>query len=59
MRTAPRYDDFARLFDAIIAVKTKVDIHNGAVALRVMADLAMERLAEAERAKKKETYVHS
>ncbi len=46
------YDDFSRLFDAIIAVKQKLDIHNGAVALRVMADLAMERLAEAERAKK-------
>ena len=45
------YDDFSRLFDAIIAVKTKLDIHNGAVALRVMADLAMERLA-AERTKK-------
>jgi len=42
------YDDFARLFDAIIAVKSKLDIHNGAVALRVMADLAMERLAEME-----------
>ena len=42
------YDDFARLFDAVIAVKQKLDIHNGAVALRVMADLAMERLAEAE-----------
>jgi len=43
------YDDFGRLFDAIIAVKSKLDIHNGAVALRVMADLAMERLAEIER----------
>jgi hypothetical protein len=41
-----RYDDFARLFDAAIAVKSRLDIHNGAVALRVMADLAMERLAE-------------
>ncbi len=39
------YDDFAPLFDAVIAVKQKLDIHNGAVALRVMADLAMERLA--------------
>ena len=48
------YDDFARLFDAVIAVKQKLDIHNGAVALRVMADLAMERLAEAERAKKRD-----
>ncbi len=46
------YDDFARLFDAIIAVKSKLDIHNGAVALRVMADLAMERLSEAESAKR-------
>jgi hypothetical protein len=43
------YDDFGRLFDAIIAVKSKLDIHNGAVALRVMADLAMERLAETDR----------
>ena len=43
------YDDFTRLFDAIIAVKSKLDIHNGAVALRVMADLAMERLGEIER----------
>ena len=43
------YDDFGRLFDAIIAVKSKLDIPNGAVALRVMADLAMERLAEIER----------
>ena len=39
------YDDFSRLFDTIIEVKAKLDIHNGAVALRVMADLAMERLA--------------
>ena len=39
------YDGFSRLFDTIIAVKSKLDIHNGAVALRVMADLAMERLA--------------
>ena len=44
------YDDFARLFDTIIAVKSKLDIHNGAVALRVMADLAMERLVEMEKA---------
>ncbi len=44
-----RYDDFGRLFDVIIAVKSKLDIQNGAVALRVMADLAMERLAEIER----------
>jgi len=43
------YDDFGRLFDAVIAVKSKLDIHNGAVALRVMADLAMERLAEIDR----------
>ena len=45
------YDDFARVYDTIIAVKQKLDIHNGAVALRVMADLAMERLAESEPAK--------
>ena len=45
------YDDFGRVFDTIIAVKQKLDIHNGAVALRVMADLAMERLAEGEPAK--------
>ena len=44
-----RYNDFGRLFDVLIAVKSKHDIHNGAVALRVMADLAMERLAEIER----------
>lgn len=37
------------LADGVIAVKSKLDIHNGAVALRVMADLAMERLAEIER----------
>ncbi len=38
------YDDFGRIFDAIVAVKEKHNIHNAAAALRVMADLAIERL---------------
>lgn len=44
-----RYDDFTSVFDATIAVKARLNIHNGAVALKAMADLAMERLAEIER----------
>lgn len=45
-RLAAHYRDFDLIFNAIIAVKEKHNIHNAAVALRVMADLAMERMAE-------------
>ena len=45
-RLAANYKDFDRIFEAIIAVKEKHNIHNSAVALRVMADLALERLAQ-------------
>jgi ribosomal silencing factor RsfS len=42
------YDDFERFFDAVIAVKQRSNVHNAAIALRLMADLAMERLAQLE-----------
>lgn len=41
-----RFEDFDRVFNAVVAVKQRRGVHNSAVALRMLADLAMERLAQ-------------
>jgi hypothetical protein len=38
--------DFERLFDACVRVKEQRNVHNTALAVRVMAELALERLEE-------------
>lgn len=43
-----RYTDFDAIFDAVVAVKDKRGVVNSALALVVMAELAMERLAQME-----------
>lgn len=40
--------DFDKVFDAIVAVKEKRNVHNTALALLEMAELAVQRLAEIE-----------
>lgn len=42
------YDDFNKLFDALIRVKDHANVYNSAIALRVMAELAIERIEEVE-----------
>jgi len=41
-----RYEDFGHFFDTLLAVKSVKGVHNTAVALRLMADLAGRALAE-------------
>ena len=41
-----RYADFDAIFDAIVAVKDQRSVLNSAMALRVMAELALERLSQ-------------
>lgn len=48
MTLVSHYRDFDAIFDAIVATKKARNVHNTAVALRVMADLAMERILELE-----------
>ena len=43
-----RLEDFNRIFDAIVAVKTKLNVHNTALAMRLMAEYALERLDQIE-----------
>ena len=43
-----RFEDFDLLFETVIAVKEHTNVHNSAIALRRMAELALERLAELE-----------
>ena len=43
-----RYEDFEKVFEAAVTVKARKKIHNSAIALRVMAELALERLAQLE-----------
>jgi len=50
MRMVAHYDDFDRVFKSLIAVKGASGIHNTAVALRTMAELAGEALAAREAA---------
>lgn len=38
--------DFDKLFDAIIAVKSKMNVHNTALAVKLMAQLALERIEQ-------------
>ncbi len=40
------YDDFSALFDAIVAVKDFKGVHNSAIALRLMAELAMKQIRD-------------
>jgi hypothetical protein len=44
------YDDFDRVFDAIIRVKEGLNVYNTALAFRMMATLAIERLEQIEAA---------
>lgn len=41
-----RYEDFDAVFDTLIAVKAATDTFNAGLALRFMADLALERLEQ-------------
>lgn len=50
MRMVAHYDDFDRFFKTLVAVKGVSGIHNTAVALRTMAELAGEALAAREAA---------
>ncbi len=50
MRVVAAYDDFDRFFKSLVAVKGASGIHNTAVALRTMAELAGEALAAREAA---------
>jgi hypothetical protein len=43
-----RYEDFDAVFDTLIAVKAATNTYNAGMALRLMADLALERLDELE-----------
>jgi len=43
-----RFEDFNAFFDAIVKVKAKFNIHNSAIALSRMVDLALERLEQIE-----------
>jgi hypothetical protein len=45
-----RFQDFDAVFDAVVAVKEKREVINSALALRVLAELAMERLQQLEAA---------
>ena len=42
------YEDFDALFDSIVRVKDHIGVHNTAVAIRSMAELAIERINETE-----------
>jgi len=42
------YQDFDRFFEAVVKTKTLKNITNTAIAIRAMADLALERIAELE-----------
>ena len=42
------YEDFSSIFDAIVKVKDHIGVHNTAVAIRAMAELAIERIEETE-----------
>lgn len=52
---AARFKDFDAVFEAIVRTKLKLDIHNSALALLVMAELAIERLDEMESTHEQET----
>lgn len=43
-----RYEDFDAIFDVLIAIKAERGVMNSALALLVMAELALERLAQIE-----------
>ena len=40
------YEEFGRLFDALVLVKERNNVFNSAVALRDLVDLALERLEQ-------------
>ena len=48
VRLLASLDDFDRFFETAVAVKEKLNIQNTATAVRMMATLAVERLAELE-----------
>jgi hypothetical protein len=45
-----RFEDFDAVFNAVVAVKEKRQVVNSALSLRVLAELAMERLDQLEEA---------
>lgn len=40
------YADYDNIFNTVVKVKEKYNVHNSAIALRLMADLALQKLAE-------------
>ena len=44
MVLAARFEDFDLFFDAVMKTKKQANVHNAAMALRIMAELACERL---------------
>ena len=50
MRLVGQYADFGRFFEQLLAVKHATGVHNTAVALRLMSELAGEALAAREAA---------
>lgn len=52
-RLIGRLDDFDTIFAAVTKLKTAKNIHNSAVALRVMADIALEQLATVDESRPK------
>lgn len=45
---AARIDEFDRFFEAVVKTKQNLNVHNSAMAITVMAELALERLGEME-----------
>ncbi|MBM2293763.1 ParB-like nuclease domain-containing protein [Sulfitobacter pseudonitzschiae] len=43
-----RYEDFTAMFEAIVSTKEAMNVQNSAVAIGLVAELAMERLAQLE-----------
>ncbi len=46
------YEDYDRIFDAIVGVKQVKEVYNNAVAIRLLADLAQERIEQLREEKK-------
>jgi len=48
IRHVAAYDDFDTMFNALVRVKELSGIHNSAIAIRMMAELALERIEQLE-----------
>jgi ParB-like nuclease domain len=51
---AAHFDDFERFFNAVVRTKMKLNVHNSALAIVMMTELAMERLDQIEAQRKAE-----